>query len=42
MFYLLEFHEWTEAAIEESVLQKEVFFNTVVVKGLNFIKVADL
>ena len=42
MFYLLEFDEWTEATIEESVLQKKIFFNTVAVKGLNFIKVADL
>ena len=29
MYYLLKFNEWTEAAIEESVLQKEVFFKTI-------------
>ena len=33
-YYLLEFDEWTETATEESVLQKEVFFNTVALQSI--------
>ena len=34
MYYLLEFDERTETAIEESVLQKEVFFKTVALQSI--------
>ena len=34
MYYLLEFDEWTEAAIEESVLQKDVLFKTVALQSI--------
>ena len=34
MYYLLEFDEWTETAIEESVLQKGVFFKTVALQSI--------
>ena len=34
MYYLLEFDEWTEAAIEESVLQKDVLFKTVALQTI--------
>ena len=34
MYYLLEFDEWTETAIEESVLQKEVFLKTVALQSI--------
>ena len=34
MYYLLEFNEWAETAIEESVLQEEVFFKTVALQSI--------
>ena len=34
MCYLLKFDEWTENDIEESVLQKEVFFKSVALQSI--------
>ena len=37
MHWSLEFNEWTEAATEEDVLQKQIFFKIVVLQIIKLI-----
>ena len=38
----MEFNEWTEAAIEEGVLQKWLFFKTTVLRVSSWLHVQNL
>ena len=42
MHYSLEFNEWTEAAIEEGVLQKWLFFKITVLRVSSWLHVQNL